>query len=89
MRYLIVLEPVETGFAVQVPDLAISTYGETLDSAKEAARDAISVNIEAYREAGQNLPDPMPLEYHFNNPEFGGLLFAYVDVLKAWEKMAA
>ena len=31
MRFLIVLEQTETGFAVQAPDLAIATYGENID----------------------------------------------------------
>ena len=38
MRYLIMLEQTEAGFAVQVPDLAIVTYGETIEAAKQAAR---------------------------------------------------
>jgi hypothetical protein len=40
MRFLIVLEQTETGFAVQAPDLAIATYGENIEAAKRAARDA-------------------------------------------------
>ena len=41
MRYLIMLEPTEAGFAVQVPDLAISTQGRTIEEAKRAALKAI------------------------------------------------
>ena len=37
MRYLIMLEQTEAGFAVQVPDLAIVTYGDTIEAAKHAA----------------------------------------------------
>lgn len=41
MRYLIMLEQTEAGFAVQVPDLAIATYGDTIEAAKQAACAAI------------------------------------------------
>ena len=37
MRFLIMLEQTETGFAVQAPDLAIATYGESIEAAKRAA----------------------------------------------------
>ncbi len=38
MRFLIMLEQTETGFAMQIPDLAITTYGENIEAAKRAAR---------------------------------------------------
>ena len=41
MRFLIMLEQTETGFAVQAPDLAIATYGESIEAAKRAAGEAI------------------------------------------------
>jgi len=53
MRFLIMLEQTETGFAVQAPDLAIATYGENIEAAKRAAAEAIRSNLEAYRETGQ------------------------------------
>ena len=34
MRYLIMLEQTDSGFAVQAPDLAIATYGESIEAAK-------------------------------------------------------
>lgn len=89
MRYLIALEPVEIGFAVQVPDLAISTYGETLESAKQAACEAILVNLDAYRETGQPVPEQLPVERHLENPDSQDLLFAYVSVASPVEKLAA
>jgi hypothetical protein len=45
MRYLIILEQTETGFAVQAPDLAIATYGEDIQAAKLAAGEAIRSNL--------------------------------------------
>src|ERR1039458_4227843 len=41
MRFLIMLEQTETGFAVQAPDLAIATYGANIEAAKRAAGEAI------------------------------------------------
>ena len=80
MRFLIMLEQTETGFAVQVPDLAITTYGENIDAAKRAASEAIQINLEAYQEAGQRVPDEQAVSRHLENPEFRDLLFAYVEV---------
>lgn len=80
MRFLIMLEQTEKGFAVQVPDLAITTYGETIEAAKRAAAKAIQINLEAYQEAGQGVPDGQAVSRHLENPEFRDLLFAYVEV---------
>ncbi|NJL82629.1 MAG: hypothetical protein HC890_06095 [Chloroflexaceae bacterium] len=58
------LEQTEAGFAVQVPDLAIMTYGDTIDTAKQAACKAIQINLETYREVGQMVPESQSTEYH-------------------------
>ncbi|MCP5046277.1 MAG: hypothetical protein GY940_03840 [bacterium] len=89
MRFLIILEATETGFAVQVPDLAIVTYGENIDSAKQAAIKAIRINLEAYREAGQETPQKKTILTHLENPDFKDLLFTFVDVEESAERAAA
>jgi len=89
MRVLIMLEQTEVGFAVQVPDLAIVTFGKTIESAKKAARRAIQINLGTYEELGQPVPEPKPLETHLENPEFRELLFAYIEVPKPGRKIAA
>ena len=89
MHYLIMLEQTEAGFAVQVPDLAIVTYGDTIEAAKQAAREAIQINLEAYREAGQAVPERQSIEYHLENPEFRELVFAYVEVPEPKAQLAA
>lgn len=89
MRYLILLEQTETGFAVQVPDLAITTYGESIEAAKRAAGEAIQANLEAYQEAGQRVPDGQAASRHLENPDFKDLLFAYVEVVGPKGKIAA
>ena len=78
-RFLIMLEPTEKGFAVQVPDLAIATQGDDIEGAKKAASEAIKVNLEAYLEAGQPVPKEREVSIHLENPEFRDLLFTYID----------
>ena len=89
MRFLIMLEQTETGFAVQAPDLAIATYGENIEAAKRAAGEAIRSNLEACREAGQPVPEAQDVSNHLENPEFRDLLFAYVDVSEPQGRVAA
>ena len=88
-RYLIMMEQTEAGFAVQVPDLAIVTYGATIEAAKQAAVEAIQSNLEAYREAGQAVPEKQSIEHHLENPEFQELVFACVEVPEPKDRIAA
>ena len=83
------LEQTESGFSVQVPDLAIVTHGINIEAAKQAARIAIQVNLEAYREIGQAVPEKLVIQAHFENPELNDLLFAYVEVPDVSDKIAA
>lgn len=86
MRFLIMLEAIETGFSVQVPDLAIVTYGDSIEAAKQAAVKAIEINLDAYREANQKVPERKSVLTHLENPDFKDLLFTYVDVTEPREK---
>ena len=88
-RFLIMLEQTETGFAVQVPDLAITTFGTDIEAAKRAAAEAIRINIDAYHESGQRVPDEEPIARHLDNPEFRDLLFAYIEVPGPQGRIAA
>lgn len=74
------LEQTEEGFAVQVPDLAISAYGKNIESAKTAATEAIRINLETYIENDMPVPDRKKVDDHLKNPDFQGLLFAYIQV---------
>ena len=89
MRFLIMLEQTESRFAVQAPDLAIATYGENIEAAKRAASEAIRINLEAYRESGQQVPEGQSVSSHLENPEFRDLLFAYVEVADPQGRIAA
>ena len=61
---------------MQAPDLAIATYGENIEAAKRAAGEAIRINLEAYREAGQQVPEAQSVSDHLESPDFRDLLFA-------------
>ena len=87
MRFLIMLEQTETGFAVQAPDLAIATHGESIEAARRAASEAIRINLEAYRETGQQISEGQNVSSHLENPEFQDLLFAYVEVAEPQGKI--
>jgi predicted RNase H-like HicB family nuclease len=89
MRFLIMLEQTEAGFAVQVPDLAITTFGPDIEMAKRAAQEAIQINLDAYQEAGQRIPEALPIAQHLENPEFRDLLFAYLDAPGPGQRVAA
>ena len=89
MRFLIMLEQTETGFAVQAPDLAIATYGDNIEAAKLAAGQAIRSNLEAYRQAGMTVPEARGVSHRLENPEFRDLVFAYVDVAEPQGRIAA
>lgn len=89
MRFLIMLEQTESGFAVQVPDLAIVAHAESLDGARHAAAEAIRINLAAYSEAGQPVPERQAVYKHLENPAFRELLFAYVEIAAPDERVAA
>src|ERR1017187_5031100 len=63
--------------------------GENIEAAKQAASEAIRINLEAYREAGQQVPEGQSVSNHLENPEFRDLLFAYVEVAEPQERIAA
>jgi len=54
-----------------------------------AAEEAIRMNLDAYRESGQRVPEVEPVLRHLENPDFKDLLFAYVDVSESKGKIAA
>jgi hypothetical protein len=60
-----------------------------MDPSRRAAGEAIRSNLEAYREAGQQVPEAQGVSNHLENPEFRDLLFAYVDVAEPQARIAA
>ena len=56
-RYLIVIEPTETGFSAYSPDLpgCVST-GATREAVEQNMREAIEFHLDTLREEGQPIP---------------------------------
>ena len=88
-RFLIMLEQTESGFAVQAPDLAIVTHGETIEAAKRAACEAIQVNLAAYEAAGLAVPPTQSAFHNLENPDYKDLLFAYLEIAAPPGRIAA
>jgi antitoxin HicB len=61
-QYTMVFEPLpEGGFNVLIPAIPeICTFGETLDEAREMARDAIRCYLESALETGEQIPSDIP-----------------------------
>lgn len=59
MRYLVVIEPTDTGFSAYSPDLpgCVST-GTTAEETERNMREAIELHLEGLREEGYPIPEP-------------------------------
>lgn len=89
MRFLIMLEQTETGFAVQAPDLAIAAYGENIEAANQAASERFESISKPMSKPENTPPEAQSVSNHLENPEFRDLLFAYVDVAEPPGRIAA
>jgi predicted RNase H-like HicB family nuclease len=59
MRYLVVIEPTDTGFSAYSPDLpgCVST-GATREEVAPNMQEAIELHLEGLREEGYPVPEP-------------------------------
>ena len=59
MRYLVVIEPTETGFSAYSPDLpGCASTGATREDVEQNMREAIELHLEGLREEGYPVPEP-------------------------------
>ena len=59
MKYLVVLEPTDTGFSAYSPDLpGCAATGGTRDEAERNMREAVEFHIEGLRAEGLEVPPP-------------------------------
>ena len=58
-KYLIVIEPTQTGFSAYSPDLpgCVST-GRTREEVERSMREAIAFHLDGLREEGEPVPEP-------------------------------
>ena len=59
-KYLIVIEPTQTGFSSYSPDLngCVST-GRTREEVERNMREAMAFHLDGLREQGQAVPEPL------------------------------
>jgi predicted RNase H-like HicB family nuclease len=59
MRYLIVIEPTDTGFSAYSPDLpGRVSAGATREKVERNMQEAIELHLEGLREEGYPVPEP-------------------------------
>ena len=62
MRYLILIEPTETGFSAHVPDLpGCIAAGETREETLQLMREAVAFHLEGMRLHGEPIPQTSSL----------------------------
>jgi predicted RNase H-like HicB family nuclease len=68
-KYLIVIEPTQTGFSAYSPDLlgCVST-GRTREEVEHNMRDAIAFHLDGLREDGQAVPEPQTYSAYVELP---------------------
>jgi predicted RNase H-like HicB family nuclease len=68
-KYLIVIEPTETGFSAYSPDLpgCVST-GRTREEVEKNMHEAIAFHLDGLREEGQPVPEPQTYSAYVELP---------------------
>ena len=60
MKYVVVVEKSENGFAAYAPELpGCAVVAETRDEGLELIREAVALHLESLREEGSPIPDPV------------------------------
>ena len=83
MKFMIALEPGTdtTAWGVAVPDVpGCFSAGDTMEEAMENARQAIEQHVEVLIEDGAHIPAPRGLAHWQADPDYGGWVWAVVDV---------
>jgi len=82
MKYSVVIhKEKDSCFGVTVPDIVgCFSAGDTLESALRNAEEAIYSHLEILADDGEFAPVPLSIDNHFNNPDFAGGSWAYVDI---------
>jgi predicted RNase H-like HicB family nuclease len=68
-KYLIVIEPTQTGFSAYSPDLpgCVST-GRTREEVEQNMREAITFHLDGLREEGHTVPEPQTYSAYVELP---------------------
>ncbi|WP_031387812.1 type II toxin-antitoxin system HicB family antitoxin [Desulfonatronum thiodismutans] len=82
MRYPIVIhKDSDSDFGATVPDVpGCFSVGESMEEAIAMAQEAIECHLEGMLMDGEALPLPTPIESHQGKDEYGGGVWALVDI---------
>jgi predicted RNase H-like HicB family nuclease len=82
MRYPVVIhKDPNSDYGVTVPDIpGCFSAGETIETALDMAKDAILCHIEGLLIDEEPIPQPSPIDQHWDNPEFEGGKFMLVEI---------
>lgn len=82
MRFPIVLHTDDSvHYGVTVPDLPdCFSAGDSIENALECVKEAIDLHLEGLTDDGDDVPLPLPIAQHINNPDYAGGIWAVIDV---------
>lgn len=82
MKYPVFIELGDeaTAHGIRIPDLDVSTAGDTIEEAYVAAVEAAEVEMQNFVAMGQAVPMPSAIEAHLHKPEFKGHSIGYIDI---------
>ena len=82
MRYPVVLhKDPESDYGVSVPDLpGCFSAGDSIDDALQQVVEAIECHLEGLLLDNEPIPVPNKVEYHQNNPDYAGGIWAVVSI---------
>jgi predicted RNase H-like HicB family nuclease len=82
MRYLAVIhKDSDSDYGVTIPDLpGCFSAGSTIDEAMDMAREAILCHIEGLLVDEVEIPVPLPMEVHQQNPDYRDGVFVLIEI---------
>ena len=82
MRYPVVIhKDVDSDYGVSVPDLpGCFSAGDSVDNALDSVIEAIECHVEGLLIDGEDVPVPLSIERHKENPDYADGMWAFVDV---------
>ena len=82
MKYPVTIEYGDdnTAHAIRIPDLQVSTAGDTIEDAYRAAAEAADIELQNFVMSGQKIPMPSSIDEMIRNPEFSGHGWGFIDI---------
>ena len=82
MKYPVAIELGDdrTAHAIRIPDLQVSTAGDTIEAAYTAAAEAADIELQNFVKSGENIPLPSSIDKIMQNPDFSGNGWGFIDI---------